>query len=90
MLMRFHQRIITIQITTVSHFNPSESLQGSAQRKFKAAPHLVRKVTARFGEKVAGNTLAAFTRPSLEDRVDTEDITLVEFSRGIRSRKAAR
>lgn len=66
-------------------FQTGEALQVITGGKFRAVPHFVRLGgKARAGQRVARNTLAVFTQPSLEDVVSREDgTTFGELSREV-------
>jgi isopenicillin N synthase-like dioxygenase len=66
-------------------FQTGEALERITKGRFKAVPHFVKGVRPGFGGgKVARNTLAVFTQPSLEELVDAEKgITFAEFAREV-------
>jgi len=78
----------TVQVKIPSDciaFQTGEALERITKGRFKAVPHFVKGVRPGFGGgKVARNTLAVFTQPSLEELVDAEQgIAFAEFARGV-------
>ena len=85
-----HARDSTITKVSIPHdclgFQTGEALQVITGGAFRAVPHFVRAVEGerRNGMKVARNTLAVFTQPSLEEIIDRgKGTTFGEFSRDV-------
>lgn len=69
-------------------FQTGEALERITAGRFKAVPHFVRGVRPSMSEgRVARNTLAVFTQPNLDEKVDIKQhLTFGEFARGVVSK----